>query len=193
MLRPTLQNLALLLALLSSMALVACKNNKNKASIDSTSINVAKTLPSSTPTDVAKTLPSSTPTDVASQPAAEPNSNKPLVTQPLPATTIGATQDPKNQPLNVVITGNKTTGKTSLSLTWLPNPGPVDGYIVYNGPTPETANKKLTTTPQTSVTYDVAADLVLSANNQTCFRLRAFNADGISGFSEAACITINKP
>lgn len=78
-----------------------------------------------------------------------------------------------------------------LSLSWMPTPGQIDGYIVHTGPSPETATSVLTVTAGTTVEYDAADDLGLNVGDQACFRIKAYNAEGQSGFSDAVCYTVS--
>ena len=94
-----------------------------------------------------------------------------------------------------VTCGSCGAGKT-LTLSWAPNPEDqrVQGYIVYVGPTPETATTELSDLPigevgttAPSKDYDAWNDLRLSLGDQACFRLKAYNSTGLSDFSQAAC------
>ena len=78
-----------------------------------------------------------------------------------------------------------------IALSWQPTPGDIVGYIVHTGPSPETATSVITVTPNTTVQYDAVADLGLDSGEQSCFRIKAYNSDGQSGFSEAVCYTVN--
>lgn len=78
-----------------------------------------------------------------------------------------------------------------IALRWQPTPGDIDGYIVHTGPSPETATAVITVTPDTLVEYDATTDLGLRTGDQSCFRIKAYNADGESGFSDAVCYTVN--
>jgi len=98
-----------------------------------------------------------------------------------------------SQPITTTITGNTNGDGMTVSLSWRSNPDPVDGYVVYNGPTPEEAVSELTVTPQTTVQYDTVTDLGLNSGDRTCFRLRAYSKGGVSGFSDAVCVDITEP
>ena len=87
----------------------------------------------------------------------------------------------------------------TLHLAWNPNPGAIDGYIIYFGPSADTASTQVSDISLTApgfdplapaVEYDADADLGLSAGDTVCFRLKAYNANGTSGFSEGVCITL---
>ena len=88
---------------------------------------------------------------------------------------------------------------TTLTLTWEPNAGELEGYIVYFGPsasavTEETSDIKAfagSFDPEAPlVRYDSWFDLGLEPGDQACFKLRAYNADGISDSSAPACSVI---
>lgn len=94
---------------------------------------------------------------------------------------------------NTGVTLGQTSGPTGgimLLLSWQPNPDPVGGYIVYNGPTPATTASVVSVTSDTAAQFDAVADLGLNPGDTTCFRLRAYNADGQSGYSDAVCINV---
>ncbi len=99
-----------------------------------------------------------------------------------------------NRPVTVSV-----EARTVLHLAWNPNPDAVDGYITYFGPSVSTASTLLSNLAVTSpnfdpqapaVEYDAVADLGLSAGDTVCFRLKAYNAYGTSGFSEGVCVTL---
>ena len=77
-----------------------------------------------------------------------------------------------------------------IALSWQPTPGRIDGYIVHTGPSPETATAVITVTSDTSVEYDASIDLGLTTGEQSCFRIKAYNSEGQSGYSEAVCYTV---
>lgn len=77
-----------------------------------------------------------------------------------------------------------------LALAWAPNTDQVIGYIVYFGPTPETALNIASETSVNSVKYGLATDLGLNSGDVACFRLKALNHVGLSEFSGAACMQI---
>lgn len=76
-----------------------------------------------------------------------------------------------------------------LALAWYPSEE-VDGYIVHAGPTPTTATVKVSVVPTASVELDAQTDLGLNPGDNVCFRIRAFNASGVSAFSGAVCAVI---
>ncbi|BAU48115.1 hypothetical protein SVA_1553 [Sulfurifustis variabilis] len=87
-----------------------------------------------------------------------------------------------------------------LQLTWQPNSDPVAGYRVYFGTTPEGATAQLSdlavanralNSQAPSVSYNAGNDLGLDPGSQACFRLRAYNSEGVmSDWSQPACATI---
>jgi len=103
-----------------------------------------------------------------------------------PANSGGSTTDPEPDD-----TANADPEPIVIALSWQPTPGQIDGYIIHTGPTPETATSVITVTPTTMVTYDAATDLGLDTGDQSCFRIKAYNSEGQSGFSDAVCYTVN--
>jgi hypothetical protein len=88
---------------------------------------------------------------------------------------------------------------SSVSLSWSPNPEAVTGYKVFIGPTVDTATTMVSDLLVSSgnfnqlapsVTYNAWNDLNLNKGEIVCFRLKAYNSAGESGFSSAACGTI---
>jgi hypothetical protein len=78
-----------------------------------------------------------------------------------------------------------------IALSWQATSGQIDGYIVHTGPSAETATSVITVTPDTTVEYNAATDLGLDVGDQSCFRIKAYNSEGQSGFSDAVCYTVN--
>jgi len=83
-----------------------------------------------------------------------------------------------------------------LRLSWDPSSGVVDGYLVYTGSAPDTVSTQIAdivlanntinpTSPE--ISFDGLQDLKLSVGDNACFRLKAYNEVGASGFSEAVC------
>jgi hypothetical protein len=84
-----------------------------------------------------------------------------------------------------------------MTLSWDPNPDTITGYKVFRGPTVDNSTMQLVsdfplnsglidhTAP--SVQYRASADLGLTAGEQVCFRVKAYNNETISGFSQARC------
>jgi len=84
-------------------------------------------------------------------------------------------------------------------LSWRANPEIVDGYRVYYGPTAATTVLELSDlnivrgdidASNPAVDYDAEKDLGLSNGQQACFRVRAYRASAISGYSNEACATM---
>ncbi len=84
-----------------------------------------------------------------------------------------------------------------LTLNWDPDPtGATLGYIVYYGATAETANLEVSNIPVGSTGFDPQAparqfdpygDLGLLPGDNVCFRLKAYNDNGLSGWSAPVC------
>ncbi len=79
------------------------------------------------------------------------------------------------------------SGDETVTLAWNPNTDSVLGYIVYYGPTPDTATNIATETSSTSVLLMRNSDLRLNLGDRICFRLKAYDNNLLSGFSGAAC------
>ena len=98
--------------------------------------------------------------------------------------------------------GNPGTGGTDslLQLVWQPNTDAIAGYIIYYGPTADTATVQASrlaigssgfNAQAPAANYYAARDLNLSQGSNVCFRLRAYNSsDTLSGWSSAACASI---
>jgi hypothetical protein len=85
---------------------------------------------------------------------------------------------------------------TVITLTWKPSPGAVDGYIVYFGPSANAVSVETTVIRAFAGSFDPDAplihydswfDLGLEPGDQACFKVRAYNADGISDWSAPVC------
>jgi hypothetical protein len=88
---------------------------------------------------------------------------------------------------------------TIVTVFWRPNPGTVDGYIVYFGPSVNAVNEETSDIKAFAgnfdpssplIQYDSWFDLGLAPGDQACFKVRAYNADGISDWSAPACSLI---
>jgi hypothetical protein len=78
-----------------------------------------------------------------------------------------------------------------LKLSWDANTDQVNGYRVYSGSTKATADTLISgDITATTATFNAAKDLSLSTGDSVCFRLKAFNNVGESGFSAGVCTTI---
>lgn len=135
-------------------------------------------------------IPASNPDNSSGEPQDPPgDSNDPPVDNEIPPND-GASPAP--EPVaNVVLT-----------LTWEPNPGTVDGYIVYFGPSANAVNEETTDIKAFAgsfdpdsplIRYDSWFDLGLSPGDQACFKLRAYNSSGISDWSSPVCGVIPQP
>ena len=122
--------------------------------------------------------------------AAGPTSLSPLT--PPPLTEPPSTPSPSTPPL--------TSAPLSIYVAWQPHSDPtVTGYVIYYGPSVAAATTVASDQriddpnfdPQApSVSYDLAAQLGLQDGDTVCFRLKAYNADGESGFSSGICTTV---
>ena len=94
--------------------------------------------------------------------------------------------------------GSAPTG--SIHVAWQPHPDPtVTGYVIYYGPSIPAATTVASDRPITSpgfdpqapsVTYDPVTNLGLRPGDTVCFRLKAYNSDGESDFSQGTCTTV---
>jgi len=77
----------------------------------------------------------------------------------------------------------------NLTLSWQPIPGsdPVT-YIIYYGYSSNSTSQVVMQTQKTQVTMDPSLTLKATPGDTICFRLRAQNSSGISGFSAPACL-----
>jgi hypothetical protein len=93
--------------------------------------------------------------------------------------------------ISVTCTTCATVSSKSLNVSWAPSTGSVLGYYVYNGPTASTATTFAATVASPYTNYTTTAkDLNLQTGTQVCFRVKAFNSVGVSGYSSAVCRTI---
>lgn len=106
-----------------------------------------------------------------------------------------------------IATGNSSSTSTSqtnnqlqpIILTWQASAGIIQGYIVYFGETADTASVEVSNisvnepgfnAQAPGITYDPILDLNLGSGDSACFRVIAYNADGLSDFSQAICTTL---
>ena len=92
---------------------------------------------------------------------------------------------------------NSAPPATLLTLNWSPDlTGSTLGYIVYYGATAETANLEISNIPVNSAGFDPQApsqqydpygELGLLPGDNVCFRLKAYNASGLSQWSAPVC------
>jgi hypothetical protein len=86
-----------------------------------------------------------------------------------------------------------------VTLTWKANKEPVTGYRVYYGPAAsstvvEIANLK-TADPSFSASapkaeFRIYEDLGIKPGDQACFRLRAYDKTGLSGYTQSVCVKV---
>jgi hypothetical protein len=98
--------------------------------------------------------------------------------------------------ITIQVACTSCTAERMLSLSWNPNPDTVTGYQVFRGPTAEQATQLVSDMPLNSglidptaprVQYRATTDLGLTAGQQACFRLKAYNNDSYSDYSQAVC------
>lgn len=96
-------------------------------------------------------------------------------------------------------TSPDTVANTKLTVSWKPNPESVNGYIVYFGPSASAVTNETTDVKafagsfdpaKPAIEYDSWYDLGLRLGDSVCFKLRAYNADGLSDWSLPACTTV---
>lgn len=73
-----------------------------------------------------------------------------------------------------------------ITLSWIPLPDTTLTYIVYFGDSPTTADTVASETQASEAVFHLT-DLGLQPGDTLCFRLRARNDLGMSGFSEPVC------
>ena len=92
-----------------------------------------------------------------------------------------------------------TPSSQIITLDWNPNPGSIVGYIVYFGPTVATATTELSNIPVDTTNFDPQApsaqfdtwrDLAMRPGDEVCFRVRAYNDEGLSDWSSPVCSVI---
>ena len=81
----------------------------------------------------------------------------------------------------------------NITLRWTAIPGDVDGYRVFFGGTPTTADNPVSDVTTNAVTFNAGANLGLRFGDEVCFRVKAYNARGESDFSSAVCETLPAP
>jgi hypothetical protein len=121
-------------------------------------------------------------------PAPQPPPKQPPVTTPPP----GKEPNPDGP-------GPSPLPTKSVTLTWRANADPVKGYRVYFGLSPKTTLVQLADFRTSNSNFPASAprakfrayeDLGLRAGEQACFRLRAYDTTGVSGFSRAVCVKV---
>jgi hypothetical protein len=111
-------------------------------------------------------------------------------TSPIPSSEIPSSDDQAEAP----------AASAMLTLSWSPNTDGVLGYKVYYGSTGSSAVTEVTDITvysggfdpsAPSVQYDAREDLGLSPGDDVCFRLRAYNNEGMSELSAPICDKIS--
>jgi hypothetical protein len=118
------------------------------------------------------------------------SNNEPEQSTP-PVTTAPTPPDATNPP---------PATDTLLEITWEPNSENVAGYMVYHGPTSDTATVVATNFTIGSAGFNAQApaasyyakrDLNLAAGSTVCFRVRAYySMTVLSDWSQAVCATV---
>lgn len=76
--------------------------------------------------------------------------------------------------------------ETTLYVGWNAHPDPtVLGYHVFHGNALNTATQLVATVPGTNVSFKAAH--LAAPGEQVCFRLKAYNSDGASGYTAGVC------
>ena len=96
-----------------------------------------------------------------------------------------------NVVVDVACTG--CTETPSITLSWSPVPGNVNGYRVFVGDTAGTATNLVAEVTSSSVTFNAGTNLGLRIGDRVCFRVKAYNDQGESDFSDAVCATLSAP
>jgi len=100
--------------------------------------------------------------------------------------------------LDMTASGGTPTN-ASITVSWNPNADAVDGYILYFGENAATVNTEATVVTNSdagfnpavpSIRYDTWYDLGLAPGDGICFKVRAYNANGVSNLTSAVCGTI---
>ncbi len=91
-------------------------------------------------------------------------------------------------------------GASSLLISWQPYQGTTSGYLVYYGPTSETATNLASDLPigasnlepsAPSVSYQPALELGLNTGDSVCFRILAYDAARVPyDWSEIQCTVV---
>lgn len=87
----------------------------------------------------------------------------------------------------------------NLTLRWSPSDASVLGYVLHSGETADVMDREIAQLTLKAGGFDAASpslrlnasrDLQLHDGDDVCFRVKAYDADGYSDYSPAACITI---
>jgi hypothetical protein len=122
--------------------------------------------------------------------------NKEPVVQGITGTAAIPTTSNATQGSTSGSTSSDLLGDTALTLTWQADNETLEGYQIYYGSSPETATREISDIKAFSGSFDFSApliqyaswsDLGLQPGNTVCFKVRAYNADGVSDWSAAVC------
>jgi hypothetical protein len=96
--------------------------------------------------------------------------------------------------------GGDDINNMQMTLTWKPSSGNIQGYKVFYGATASSAITELSDIPNTlstsfnpaipKIQYDSWYTLRLLSGDSVCFKIRAYNADGLSDWSLPICVTV---
>jgi hypothetical protein len=99
-------------------------------------------------------------------------------------------------------TDGEDINNIKLTLSWKPSTGSIQGYKVFYGTTASSATAELSDIPNTlstsfnpatpAIKYDSWYTLRLLSGDSICFKIRAYNADGLSNWSLPICGTITE-
>lgn len=98
-----------------------------------------------------------------------------------------------------LLSGCEQQSVSKVSLVWNTPIDAVDGYLIYMGPAAESVETPIGDFPYNAlalietgltVTIDLAETAPLEPTETACFRLRSYNAFGLSDYSSPACINL---
>ena len=98
--------------------------------------------------------------------------------------------------LNVTCTSNcgqsssSNNGGNGMTLQWNQGSQTVKGFRVYQGPSKTKATKEVFDVPVNWVTFDPTQTLGAKPGQRMCFRVKAYNDAGVSGYSSGVCATL---
>ena len=103
--------------------------------------------------------------------------------------------------VETLVTAQQAPVGSTLSIAWSPYPGNAWGYVVYYGPTTDTATTLASNLPiatanidasAPSVSYQPKLDLGLNTGDTVCFRIQAYDAGGAPfNWSEVQCTVVS--
>jgi hypothetical protein len=85
---------------------------------------------------------------------------------------------------------NSNAASNGMTLQWNQGSQAVKGFRVFHGPTKTKATKKIFDVPVNWVTFDPAQTLGAKPGQRMCFRVKAYNHAGVSGYSSGVCATL---